>query len=349
MNSSFLSSTKFAVLLILCLQNTIYTVLRRYSQGYLYEEYSKYEVLLAAELLKFIFSLFKVSDSLQPEQHMLPRVRELMRSSSKMFFLALMYGAMNILSFVALRNLDAGTFTIFAQLKILTTATFSTILLDRKYTNTRWRALIELVLGALLFSSHIFSENYTSKSDGIYPLLGVVAVITEVTASGFASIYFEKVIKNSQDNLNIWERNLQLAFTSTPIYLSFILYNGGGDIGYGRGWSITTVFLSILGAAGGMLVALSIKYADAVMKTLATTGAIVLSSILDHFVLDGPLNPVMLLAGGVVILAICNYTFDQTSESPSIQKNLIGSLTKPLTQEEYNAGDKSTVSIYNRL
>ena len=69
-----------------------------------------------------------------------------------------------------------------------------------------------------------------------------------------------------------------------------------------------------------MLVALSIKYADAIMKTLATTGAIVLSSILDHFLLGGPLTPVMLLAGGVVVLAICNYTFDLTPES-HLKKN----------------------------
>jgi len=263
-----------------------------------------------------------VSGSLQPDQQLIPHVKELIRSSSKMFFLSLMYGAMNILSFVALRNIDAGTFTIFAQLKILTTATFSTILLDRKYTYARWRALIELVLGALLFSSHIFSENHEStlKSDDVSPLLGIAAVVTEVTTSGFASIYFERVIKNSQDNLNIWERNLQLAYASTPIYLCFIFYNGGGDVGYGGGWTTITLCLSFIGAAGGMLVALSIKYADAIMKTLATTGAIVLSSILDHFLLGGPLTPVMLLAGGVVVLAICNYTFDLTPES-HLKKN----------------------------
>jgi UDP-sugar transporter A1/2/3 len=42
-----------------------------------------------------------------------------------MLILALIYGAMNILSFVALRNISAGMFTVFAQLKILTTATCS--------------------------------------------------------------------------------------------------------------------------------------------------------------------------------------------------------------------------------
>jgi len=334
MRCKIFNSTKLMVLFILCLQNSIYTVLRRYSQGVLKEEYSKHEVLLVAELIKFIFSIFMISFSLnsgqqqqQQQQHhhhqkLGARVIFLLRSSGKMFFLACMYGIMNILSFIALRNIDAGTFTIFAQLKILTTATFSKLMLDRKYSVAKWRALVELILGALLFSSHIFStedDNTTATSSTTKTtanqLLGILAVITEVTTSGFASIYFEKVIKTSKDNLTIWERNLQLAFGSIIIYLAFILYHKGETVGYGGGWTQITLILSVLGAAGGFLVALSIQHADAILKTLSTTGAIILSSILDHMFMGGPLTSVMILASGVVILSICNYTFDATPPS----------------------------------
>ena len=41
MFSSVMNSTKLAVLFLLCMQNTLFTVLRRYSQGVLREEYSK--------------------------------------------------------------------------------------------------------------------------------------------------------------------------------------------------------------------------------------------------------------------------------------------------------------------
>lgn len=169
-----------------------------------------------------------------------------------------------------------------------------------------------------------FSEDLSStlNSEKASQLLGIAAVATEVTTSGFASIYFEKVIKSSTEKLNIWERNLQLAFTSLPIYLGFILYSGGGTAGFGGGWTQTTVFVSLFGAAGGLLVALSIKYADAILKTLATTGAILLSSILDHMLLGGPLTPVMILAGGVVTLAICNYTFDKTPVPSDVDKRV---------------------------
>jgi hypothetical protein len=89
---------------------------------------------------------------------------------------------------------------------------------------------------------------------------------------------------------------------------------GGGKAGFFGGWTPLAFVVSGLGAAGGLLVALSIKYGDSILKTLATTSAIVLSSLLDYFFLGGPLTPVMMIAGVQVILSICDYTFDQTIE-----------------------------------
>lgn len=332
-----LCSIKVGVLLILCFQNSMFTLLRRYSQGVLKEAYSKYEVLLVGEVIKMVFSALMIAQSLPNKttnsssssptpsttttisfkQHL----RYIIRHSHKMLVLALIYGAMNILSFVSLRNIGAGMFTIFAQCKILTTATFSTLLLKRRYSATQWRALVGLLLGVLLFSEPIWNATNPTHKDPIIPrgdqasaILGIVAVVTEVILSGFASIYFEKVIKQDPLQLTIWERNFQLALTSFPVYLLFIAADGGT---VGGGWSGWTVIVALLGAAGGLLVALSIKYADAILKTLATTGAIVLSSVLDHAVLGGPLTPTMCIAGAQVILAIFDYSFDQTPKVSS--------------------------------
>ncbi len=175
----------------------------------------------------------------------------------------------------------------------------------------KWRALLSLSIGVLLFSEPIWNDS-TAKvaAGGSGKLWGTLAVLTEVTLSGFASIYFEKVVKSDAEKLTIWERNFQLALGSFPIYLSFICFNGGDEAGYFGGWTMVTYLLALLGASGGLLVALSIKYGDAILKTLATTGAIILSSVLDHLWLGGPLTPVMSLAGCVVVLAIFDYTFD---------------------------------------
>lgn len=317
---------KIAVLLVLCFQNSVFTVLRRYSQGVLKETYSKHEVLLFGEIVKIIFSAYVISKQHRPGVSLGTYLCGLLRSSRKMFALSLIYGLMNILSYVALRNISAGIFTICAQLKIFTTATFSTVMLQRRYSSVKWRALFTLVIGVLLFSESTWNTIETESSvstskDSRSGWIGISAVITEVTLSGFASIYFEKVIKVDTEKLSIWERNFQLAFGSVPVYLAFILHEGGGASGYFGGWSKVTYALAFIGAAGGLLVALSIKHGDSILKTLATTGSIILSSILDHLLMDGPLTPTMILAGAIVVVAIFDYSFDPTPSSNMVLKS----------------------------
>ena len=277
-------------------------------------------MLLVGEIIKFVYSAYKITSDLGPGEKPVPKLRYLLKRSSKMAVLAGIYGAMNILSFVSLRNISAGMFTVFAQLKILTTATCSSVMLRRSYSMTKWRALISLMMGVLLFSEPIWNKADNSKNpEGGNVILGTAAVLIEVTLSGFASIYFEKVIKTDPEQLGIWERNYQLAFGSIPIYIMFMLWEDGGVAGYFGGWSVVAGILAILGAAGGMLVALSIKHGDSILKTLATTGAIVLSATLDHYILGGPLTNIMCIAGVIVVLSICNYTFDASPPETPLQ------------------------------
>jgi Nucleotide-sugar transporter len=240
---SFVTSTtsiKFVVLIVLSLQNSLFTVLRRYSQGIRQEMYSKYEVLMIGEVIKLVFSSYMIQKAMIVDNNsnnnnmihlddptniamssdLTARLLYLSNHSGKMIGLAIIYGIMNILSFVALRNIGAGTFTIFAQCKILTTAAFSALILHRHYSITKWRALISLVFGVLLFSEPIWNKpttttNLEQESNSPMVVIGIVAVLIEVTLSGFASIYFEKVIKLDPLPLTIWERNFQLALVSS--------------------------------------------------------------------------------------------------------------------------------------
>ena len=175
--------------------------------------------------------------------------------------------------------------------------------MQRRYSWAQWRALTSLLLGVLLFSQPLWSNVHQEGN----ALLGTTAVLLETLLSGFASIYFEKVIK--LDPLTIWERNFQLSASSIPVYLAFMIYSGRS---LGQGWTNLASIIAILCAVGGILVALSIQHADSVLKTLSTTGAIVLSALLDHWWLDGPLTPVMMIAAGQVVLSIGNYALDST-------------------------------------
>lgn len=52
--------------------------------------------------------------------------------------------------YIALRNIDAATYQITFQLKILTTAIFSVILMKKKLSIVQWLSLLLLMFGVAL-------------------------------------------------------------------------------------------------------------------------------------------------------------------------------------------------------
>lgn len=326
LNISAMFTIKTVVLVSLCLQNAGYTLLRKYTTRF--ENVSSKEILLVSEIIKLIFSVYMISvdtDGLKSDAPGtgLSKLWWLARNSHKMFVLAVIYGIMNILSFVALEYIGAGEFTICAQLKILTTAGFSVIVLGTSLSFGKWRSLMLLVLGCILVASPTFNtaskEGENNSKELLLTAFGFAAVLTEVVMSGFASIYFEKVVKSTTEQITIWERNFQLGLYSLLMYGAIIVYETyyateGGPKDARKAWAnwtLITFIVSLLGATGGLLVAATLKYADSILKTLAAAGAIVLSTVLGHYLLNGPLDMIVSIGGLVTIIAIANYTLDK--------------------------------------
>ena len=67
--------------------------------------------------------------------------------SWKLAIPAALYTFQNTLQYVAVSNLDAATFQVTYQLKILTTAMFSVTMLKRTLTGKKWMSLVLLMAG----------------------------------------------------------------------------------------------------------------------------------------------------------------------------------------------------------
>jgi UDP-sugar transporter A1/2/3 len=61
-----------------------------------------------------------------------------------------LYTLQNNLLFIALSSLDAATYQVTYQLKILTTAMFSVFMLGRQIDSTKWVSLVILMAGVSL-------------------------------------------------------------------------------------------------------------------------------------------------------------------------------------------------------
>jgi len=304
---------KLTILICVTLQNTGYALVRRYSLYSLHEHYSKSSVLLAMELAKLLLSAERIVNcglpSDVPEGTPVSKYCFLLRNSHKMAVPAVIYLVMNILGFVALTYIDAATFSIVAQLKVFSTAMFSVTVLGRSLEWRKWRALTTLTLGVILISHETRPKANDSSAAGQKALadwvIGMAACLGDVVLSGFASIYFEKVLKSKTETYSVWDRNFQLAFWSSAIYTPIMFYDNPTQPF--AGWSLVTGLCAAVGALGGVLVALSIKHADSIMKTIATTGAIVLTTILNFFFLNGPISLPIFSGALVVVVSVFNY------------------------------------------
>ena len=304
----------------LCVQYSAYALLRRYATGVLKEGWSSASVLGVGEALKFVISLAMIArredGSESPKGPVGQRLSWLLSNSAKMAVPAGIYLAMNMLGFVSLHRIDAGTFAVVQQSKIFFTALFGRLFLGRILSSPKWCALVTLVLGVLLITLEA-QPNHQACADPtqtdasrsmmadspVSYMIGVVAVTLDSLLSGFATVYFEKVLKTTV--LTVWDRNLQLAFYSMLIYGPWTIYDNPTDPF--RGWSMVTVIVAVLGAGGGILVALVIKYADGLAKSLSTASSIVLTTAASHFLFGGAMSSSIVIGSLVVIASGYNY------------------------------------------
>jgi UDP-sugar transporter A1/2/3 len=111
--------------------------------------------------------------------------------------------------------------------------------------------------------------------------IGLSAVLIAALISGLTGVYFEKVLKESQQHVTVWTRNVQLSFYSLfPALIIGVIFKDGEEIakeGFFVGYNATVWTAVVFQAVGGVLVAMCINYADNIAKNFATSISIILS------------------------------------------------------------------------
>lgn len=229
---------------------------------------------------------------------------------AKLMVPALLYTVQNNMLYTALANLDAATYSVCYQTKILTTALFSVVLLRKKLSVAKWGALILLTGGVAmaelsgLSASH--DANVDEKERAQSPLLGFMCVMAAACTSGFAGVYFEMILKGSRTSL--WIRNIQMGVPSIVIALISVLFKDWSGVtrnGFFYGYNGVVVGVVLLQAVGGLVVAVVVKYADNIRKSFATAVSIVISCIMSMFLFDFHPNRVFMLG----VICVCGSVF----------------------------------------
>lgn len=222
------------------------------------------------------------------------------------------YVIQNNLQFVAISNLDAATFQVTYQLKVLTTAIFSVFMLNKTLSKMQWFSLFLLFSGIALVQLQPSQFKAKNPDDTQNPMIGFLAVLVSSVCSGFAGVYFEKILKGtgSGQGGSIWLRNIQLGMFGTLLGIVGMMFNDGAKIrekGVLFGYSNLVWFVIFMQAFGGLLVAVVVKYADNILKGFATSIAIIVSCIVSIYVFNFVLSLQFCLGTLLVMTAIFFY------------------------------------------
>jgi len=219
------------------------------------------------------------------------------------------YLIQNNLLYVAASNLDVATYQITYQLKILTTAMFAVTMLNKKLISTQWFSLLILIAGVAMVQLSDVKESSASSGEQS-KVLGFTAALSACCLSGFAGVYFEKILKGS--DVSVWMRNVQLALLSVPMGLVTSYVSDGGKIsehGFFHGYDNFVCFTVAQNALGGLLVAVVVKYADNILKGFACSLAIIITCVASIFIFDFSLSLQFTLGAGCVIGSIFLYGY----------------------------------------
>ena len=226
---------------------------------------------------------------------------------------SLIYVVQNNLQYVAISNLDAATFQVTYQLKILTTAIFSVVMLGKKLNRMKWVSLIILFIGVAMVQlqpTNISTKKTPTSADSSQnPLIGLGAVIASSLCSGFAGVYFEKILKGTTGS--IWLRNIQMGIFGVFLGIIGMFANDGAAVkekGFLFGYNTLVWIVIFMQAFGGLLVAVVVKYADNILKGFATSFSIIVSCVVSVYIFSFTVSVQFLIGAFMVISAIVLYS-----------------------------------------
>lgn len=254
----------------------------------------------------------------------------------KLLVPAILYTLQNNLQFVAASNLDAATFQVTYQCKILTTALFAVLMLGQSLSAKKWLALFVLTAGVACVQIPS-SSTITPVTQGNYSL-GIISVAVACVCSGFAGVYFERVLKGGQTT-SIWVRNIQLSVGCLAIALFGAFAWDGQAIrtnGFFQGYNPVVIFTICVQAAGGLIVAMVIKYADNILKGFATSLSIILSTIASIFLFN--FTPTIYFLFGTILVFAATYLYSMPDRAPAVEEISNDSEKYPvLVVDDYDA------------
>eukprot|EP00467_Chlorarachnion_reptans_P025674 CAMPEP_0114510386 /NCGR_PEP_ID=MMETSP0109-20121206/13757_1 /TAXON_ID=29199 /ORGANISM="Chlorarachnion reptans, Strain CCCM449" /LENGTH=330 /DNA_ID=CAMNT_0001689685 /DNA_START=176 /DNA_END=1168 /DNA_ORIENTATION=+ len=186
--------------------------------------------------------------------------------------------------------LPAAVFQVTYQGKTFVVAILSVLMLGTRLQRYKWLAIVGLAAGVSLVNVSNSTDQESRSSGTAEMMLGLAYVVTAALCSGFANVYFEKMVKTASTTESgepakkpsLWVRNIQLASFTIVLGLPAIFYSSSFDmLNPWRGFNFSVWAVAINNAWGGLLVAMILKYGNNILKGFSNAISTVLATLVS--------------------------------------------------------------------
>ena len=327
----------WTALAVFALQNGLAILLMRYSK--LHDKpYSSQVAVLMQELacklpISAVFYAMECGGAPQALRSLMIDLRQRPIEWLQLAVPALLYTVQNTMLYVGMANVEAAIGQVTYQSKILWTALFSVLILGKRLSSNQWLSLVVLACGVLAVQAMEAPKAVGKGSKGKHhhegraasleaaqaagnPVKGVSALVLAAVCTAFASVYFEKMLKGASKP-SLWLRNIQLATYSSVIAAVGILLADDPVIaadGWLAGFSALTWTCVLMQSLGGLLVAVTIKYADNILRGFAQGLALIIGAVGSYLLFDFHLS--LTFCFGVLLVIVAIFMYGSPMQSP---------------------------------
>ncbi|TYZ59998.1 hypothetical protein PybrP1_002189 [[Pythium] brassicae (nom. inval.)] len=333
-------SLKHLAFVMLVVQNTALGIVSKYSRLSTGPKYKPGTAVFLVEFMKFLICFLvlcklKNGDVQASVRALRFEVFADTQGLKKMVVLAFLYAVQNMMALFAYDYVDVATYQIVYQLKIITTAMFMIVLLNRRFSVVQWGAMITLMVGVAVCSysrlpaaqapaAHEPAEDDDrddahgdAHGGGLDStrIIGISIVLGLAVNSGLAAAYFERVMKSHKTTTTmqtldpLWVRNLQLSAVSIAV-CAVDLARNAQDLwadGFFHGFHATVWSVILLQAVGGLTIAAVVRYSDNVVKNFGTSFSLIFSCMISNYMFDQRASLLFYVGVALVVVSVFIY------------------------------------------
>ncbi|KAJ9470559.1 UDP-galactose transporter [Diplonema papillatum] len=302
----------------LVIQNSALTLTMRASRlsgGSTGPMYLATSAVVVCELIKLVLSFIMLFLEKGSWSGMAGAINtDILTTPSQNFYLLIpsaLYTIQNNLQYFAASNLDPASFQVLYQMKLVTTALLSVVMLKRSLSPTQWFSVFILTAGIAMVQTSeapVTTAAKQIKNSDENHLLGFIAVLAACCTSAGAGVYLEKLVKQTKPS--VWIRNIQLAVFGLIVGCLGCFMKDREAVakgGFLQGFSPIVWAVVLLQSLGGILIAVVVKYADNIIKGFATGLSIICSCLASVFLFNFAVTPQYLAGASTVIVSAYMY------------------------------------------